>query len=381
MPSTARSTALAAALLAGLLPCAARSVDVNDGQLSIHGDGQWSYQRASGENAYGTARPGGNYDTAMFDLVLTARAAEDLIVSAQLGFEPEGANLEWAFAEWRRSERLRLRVGKVQQPFGNLNELRFAGTTRAFFDLPAGVYGPGNVTGNAYLGVGLTGQLWGRDDWTLAYDLYGGAVKLAELENYRGLEPGGASDALVVPDEQQARDMLGGRLSLGTPGDWTVRASGYGGRLQKGEQASDGFWVVAFSFDRRGERLWLSGEAALSVEQHAETARTAYLTAAWFLTEQLQVALRYEHQRTRLDNMAAGYSRHHPLLRHEQYTAGLNWWISPGLVMKGSWALVEGNRFAFPEEANGFPVTTSALANMDLEQHTQVLILGTQFAF
>ncbi len=121
MPSTARLAALVASLLTGLLPAAARGVDVNDGQLSIHGDGQWSYQRTSGENAYGLAQPGGNYDTAMFDLVLTARAAEDLVVSAQLGFEPEGAALEWAFAEWRRSDRLRVRVGKIQQPFGNLN--------------------------------------------------------------------------------------------------------------------------------------------------------------------------------------------------------------------------------------------------------------------
>ncbi len=207
-------------------------------------------------------------------------------------------------------------------------------------------------------------------------------MKLAELENYRGLAPGGASSDRVVPDEQQARDMLGGRLSLAGPGDWTFRASGYGGRLQKGrDEASDGFWVAGLSFQRRGERLWLSGEAAYSVETHAETARTAYLSAGWFLTEALQVALRYEHQRTRLDTMAAGFARSHPLLRHEQVTFGLNWWVNPSLVLKGSVAVVEGNRFAFPEEALGLPVTVGDLPSMDLEQRTQVIVLGTQFAF
>ncbi len=377
-----RSPLLPAAALAALLAApAARAVEVNDGQLSVHGDGQWSYQRSTGDNAFGEARPGGNYDTAMLDVVLTARAAEDLVISAQLGFEPEGTSLEWAFAEWRYHDRMRVRVGKVQQPFGNFNELRFAGTTRAFFDLPAGVYGPGNVTGSAYLGVGLTGQLWSRDDWALAYDLYGGAVTLAELENYRGLAPGGASGEPVEPDEQQARDLVGGRLSLSAPGDVTLRASAYGGRLQKDDDASDGFWAAALSFEHRGERLWLSAEAALSEEMGAETARTAYASAAWFLTEALQVALRYEHQRTRLSELAAGFDQHHPLLRHEQFTAGLNWWVTPGLVFKGSWALVEGNRFSFPAEASGAPVTVGDLPNLDLEQHTQVVILGTQFAF
>lgn len=376
-----RSPLLPAALAALLAPLTAAAVEINDGQLSLHGDGQWSYQRTSGDNAYGTAVPGGNYDTAMFDLVLTARAAEDLVISAQLGFEPEGAGLEWAFAEWRHSDRLRLRVGKVQQPFGNFNELRIAGTTRALFDLPAGIYGPGNVTGNAYLGVGLTGQLWSRDDWSLGYDLYGGAVKLAELENYRGLEPGGASREPVEPDEQQARDLVGARLSLACPGEVTLRASAYGGRLQKDDQDSDGFWVGALSFQHRGERLWLAAEAALSVEMGAETARTAYAAASWFFTEHLQAALRYEHQRTRLDELAAGFDRHHPLLRHEQFTVGLNWWVNPGLVFKGSWALVEGNRFAFPSELAGIPVAVGDLPNLDLEQHTQVVIVGTQFAF
>ncbi|MCM2333510.1 MAG: hypothetical protein NDI82_06140 [Anaeromyxobacteraceae bacterium] len=376
-----QALSLPALLAALLVPTAAPAVEVNDGQLSIHGDGQWSYQRTSGDNAYGSARPGGNYDTAMFDLVLTARAADDLVISTQLGFEPEGTELEWAFAEWRHSDRLRLRVGKVQQPFGNLNELRFAGTTRAHFDLPAGIYGPGNVTGHAYLGVGLTGQLWSRDDWSLAYDLYGGAVELEELENYRGLEPGGAPDEPVEPDEQQARDLLGGRLSLAGPGDVTLRASAYGGRLQKDEHDSDGFWVAALSFERRGERLWLAAEAALSVEVGAEIARTAYASAAWFFTDELQAALRYEHQRTRLDELAPGYTRQHPLLRHEQFTAGLNWWFNPGLVFKASWALVEGNRFSFPAEASGEPVTVGALPTLDLEQRTQVVIVGTQFAF
>lgn len=376
-----RRPALLAATLAALLPSAAPAVDVNDGQLTVHGYGQWSYQRTDNGNSAGDAAPGGNYDTAMFDLVLTVKPARDLVVTAQLGFEPEGTELEWAFAEWRFADALRLRVGKIRQPFGNLNELRFAGTTRAFYDLPAGFYGPGKVTGSAYLGLGLTGEVYAVGDWALAYDLYGGAVDLAEPVSYRGLETAGAVGEPVEPEEHEARDLVGGRLSITTPGEVTLRASGYGGSIEHEETASKRLWVGGLSAEYRGERLWLSAEAAVSVVVGVESARTAYVSAAWFLTDEVQVALRYEHQRTRLEDLDPSYRRSHPLLRHEQLSVGLNYWVDPGFVFKAAWSGLEGNRFAFPTEVDGAPVLIWDLPAMTLEQRTQVFLVGTQFAF
>ncbi len=130
---TATLTALALAL-----PAAAGAVELADGKLSVDGNGSWAFKKTD-HNAYLSADPSGNWATAMFDLLLTARLPPDLTLTMQAGFEPpsgeagEGSTeLEWAFAEWRISDLARLRAGKVKQPFGNYAELQFVGTVRPF---------------------------------------------------------------------------------------------------------------------------------------------------------------------------------------------------------------------------------------------------------
>lgn len=370
--------ALALAVAALVAPGAAPAVDVQDGLLSLHGDGQWAWQKTSGGNAFGQATPEGNYDTAMFDLVVTARPAQDLVVSAQLGFEPEGAGLEWGFAEWRFTEALRVRVGKVQQPFGNLNELRFAGTTRPLYHLPYSAYGPANVVGTAYLGIGTTGQLARDDGWALGYDAYGGAVTLDELEPHAAiLHPlaGARLDAPVELEAQQVRDLVGGRLSLSTPGEVTVRVSGYVGTLHH-TRSDERFYALGASLWYRGERLWLSAEAFRGQELHDERTDTAYATAGWMLTEHLQAAAQWEWARTTFPGGHGG-----ALLRHDGLGVGLAWWFDPNLVIKAGWQRLRGNRFAFPEGATpnelaGVPDPATAPGD-----RTDVLTVGTQFSF
>jgi hypothetical protein len=360
----------AAALLPALLPATALAVDVADGKLSLHGDGQWAYRRTTGRNALLDASPEGNYDTAMFDLVLTARPSEDLVISAQLGFDPEGTQAEWVFAEWRLHEALRLKVGKIQQPIGNFNELRFAGTTRAFYDLPLGLYGPGNILARSVLGVAVTGQRALDGGWLVAWDAYGGAVRLDELESYRGLvAPTGAP---VEPDEQQVRDLLGARLSVTTPGDLTLRLSGYGGKAKAEAAAQGAFFAYGASLQYRDDRLWLSAEGFGSHEVDAETTWSGYAVAAWFLTEHLQAALRGEVARTRLPGLGGG-SR---LTRHAEWAVGLNWWFTPEMALKASFHGITGNRFAFPAGA-----TDQELASDPPSQRTNLVVLGAQFSF
>jgi hypothetical protein len=372
-----RLSPTAAALCLALAAPAARAVDVADGQLSIHGDGQWAYQKTAGRNAYAKATPDGNYDTAMFDLVLTARPAEDLVVSAQLGFGPGESGLEWAFAEWRFSERLRLRVGQVQQPFGNLNELRFAGTTRPFYNLPYSVYGPSNVVGTAYLGVGATGQAAWDSGWSLAWDLYGGAAKVGEAEPYAALSrPGSRSvnEAIAIED-QQVRDLVGTRLSLTAPNELTLRLSGYYGKLVHGE-SREGFFSTGLSLQYRGERLWLSAEAFLSQEEDGEAAWTVYGTVGFMLTEHLQVAAQHEWARTTFPG-----SPRSELLRHQAFGLGVAWWVNPSLVFKANWQHVVGNRFAYPEDATPNGLAGSPDPTTVPGRQTDVVTLGTQFAF
>jgi hypothetical protein len=372
--SAPRAAALLAAAALAALAAPASAVDIEDGKLSIHADGQWAYQRTTGKNAFDEATPAGNYDTAMFDLVLTARPVENLVISAQLGFEPEGTGLEWAFAEWRFSERLRLRMGKVQQPFGNLNELRFAGTTRPFYHLPYSVYGPANVVGTAYYGGGATGQLTSAAGWVLGYDLYVGAVNLEEAEPYSALKDRPPSEPVEV-ESYQLRDLVGGRLSLTSPGEITARLSGYAGRLSHGD-VSESFSSLGGSVQYRGEQLWLSAEAFRSQEGDGEVAWTSYATVGWMVTEHMQAAVQYEWMRTTFPGSPAS-----ALLRHQSLGLALAWWVNPSLVFKACWHQIDGNRFAYPEgktggELAGIPDPTTAPSHT-----TGALTLGTQFAF
>jgi hypothetical protein len=311
-------------------------------------------------------------------LTSTARTAADLVISAQLGFEPEGASLEWGFAEWRFSERLRLRVGKVQQPFGNLNELRFAGTTRPFYHLPWSAYGPANVVGTAYLGLGATGQHVTAGSWTVAYDVYAGAITLDELEPQSALQHPDAVERNGTPvtvESQQVRDLVGGRLSLSAPSDLTARLSAYFGTLQH-PQGTEAFLALGASLQYRGEQLWLSAEVFNSQEIGDETTITAYATVAWSFTEHLQVAAQYEWART--DFPGAPDSA---LLRHDGLGLGAAWWVNPSLVFKACWHQLEGNRFAFPEGATPNDLVGVPDPATVPDGRTGLFTLGTQFAF
>jgi hypothetical protein len=351
-----------AALLA--VPAAARPVDIGDGKLTLHGAGGWNYARTD-ENVY-YADDDGDYDTAMFDLALAARPADRLVISAQLGFDPEMVELEWAFAEWRFSDAARLRIGQVQQPLGNYAELRFVGTSRPFFELATSVYGPSDVGAASYFGVGLTGDT-SLGDWRLGYDAYGGAITLDVYEPFEVLEPGGDPTIPVEIEETTMEGIVGGRLSLTSPIGLVLRASAYGGEAQhEGDDEVSARLVGGLSAFFYGERLWLSVEAFGNVERGSEAQLSAYAEAAWFLTSWLQAAARYDLSRTSLEE----YDGSSPLLHHDEVALGLNFWFSPELVVKVSAHHVEGTRFVAPADG--------ALA---ADEKTNLVFAGAQFTF
>jgi hypothetical protein len=365
-----------AALLLAALPAPARSVDVADGKLTLHADGQWAYQRTFNQNSYGEASPDGNYQTALFDLTVRARPAADVVINAQLGFDPEGVELEWGFVEWRLADQVRLRIGKVFQPFGNFTELRFAGTARAFFDLPTSIYGPATIAGDAYFGAGVTGQLHlGRSGWTLLYDAYGGSMQISEFEPYAGLVAGVTGEALV--HSREIRDMLGTRLSFTSPGDLVLRFSLYEGRLTPDEDGKrQGLVVYGVSAEWRNDDWWTSAELFHTIELGNEHSVAAYASVARFVTPQLQLAGRLDWR----DNFVKGVGSSR-LLEHREAAVGINYWVTPEFALKSSFHLVDGNRFAVPMGSEGAPTQVQDLAASPPGRLTQALTIGTQFSF
>jgi hypothetical protein len=356
--------AAAAALLASL-STAALAVDIGEGKLTVHGSGGWAYSRTD-ENFY-FADDDGDYDNAMFDLALAARPVEQLVISAQLGFDSDEVALEWAFAEWRLSDRARFRVGQVQQPLGNYAEIRFVGTARPFFELPTSVYGPADVGAASYYGVGATGDVHFAGDWSFQYDVYAGALSLETYEPFQALEPGGDPTAVPELGTMLVENIFGSRLSLVTPIGLVARASGYlGSANHEGGEGEDARYVGGLSLFYRGERLWGSVEGFGMTEPGSESQLSGYAELAYFLTSHLQVAARYDLARTELDDVTVDS----PLLRHDEAAIGLNWWFNPDFVLKVSAHYVEGTRFVAPGEGE-----------IVAEDHTNLVFAGAQFTF
>jgi hypothetical protein len=367
-----RLALLAATLLAAP---AARAIDINDGQLAIHGDGAWAFQKTSGKNSYGDASPAGNYDTASFNLLLAVRPTPAVTFNIYLEFDPGYTGVEWMFVEWRVSDQLRLRVGKVKQPIGNSGELQYAGTTRPFYDLATSIYGPANIAATNYLGVGATGTFAADSGWSLDYDLYGGALTLTELETYRALESPTdtiANGATVQVDYQQVREIIGGRLSLTTPFDLTLRLSGFGGRMPKDEVRQVTFAVGGLSAEYQLGRLKLGAELFVTNEVGYERAVGADLVASWSFDEHWQAALRLEGYQSKVPSITVAS----PLLRHREVALGLDYWFTPTLVAKGSLHRIDGNRFTYPDGATYQDLVTTPPA-----ERTTMFLAGLQFAF
>ena len=370
-------TAIATAALASLaaLAAPARAIDVADGKLTVSGFGHWGYGQTGNENAYLVGTDEGSYDNAQFSLALTATPQENVVVAGQIFLTSSGeATIDWAFGEYRVSDGVRLRAGKVKNPFGIFMEVKDVGTLRPFFTLPQSVYGASNFAAESYLGAGLTGA-WEGERWGLGYDLYVGALEIPAFEPTTapmiGLD--GAAPpfdfAAVGVEEEEAKPVVGGRLVLSTPVDGlTFRVTGYEGSLEVPDVEALRLTCFGVSAEWALDRFQIRAEAFRAGEGEVETNSGAYAEVAWSFLPKLQAALRVEAARQEKDGVADDS----PLLRHDEVAFGLAYWASASLVFKASYHHVEGNRFAVP---------AVSADDGSVPLRTDLFVTGAQFSF
>jgi hypothetical protein len=369
-----------ATLVLALAPQGADAVSLSDGKLHLNGNAQWSFQKTTAPGSvYLMGDPDGDWHTAMFDFLTVAKPTDELTLNAQMGFESSGeVSLEWAFLEWKFSDAVRFRAGKVKQPLGNYAELQFTGTARPLYDLPTGVYGPNNLAAEAYQGFGFTGDLPFAGAWNFQYDVWGGALMLPSYEPFDWFN-GEMTSATAFPsvEEERVENIVGLRASVTAPNQWTFRATTYGGNVQKDEGARKvEFYVAGLSAWYRGEKLWFSSEAFLSDEVGFEQTLTGYVEAGWMLTEKVQVAGRYEISQTEVDGPASM----DPLRKHQAYTVGAGYWITPLAALKASVDYVKGSRFILDESWDTETPPVLPLTKYPAGATVRFL-LGTQFSF
>jgi hypothetical protein len=361
---------LVAVLCASAGPAA--GADLVGGAVTINGAGGAAYG-VTGHNDVNNsdvqAGPGGSFENLDLNLTITAKLAPHVTLAGQLSFDDVGGapatGLDWTFVEVDFSRFFKLRAGKIKLPLGISNEVESIGTLRPFYSLPDTVYGPTSITSAGYFGGGITGLLYDRAGWSLAYDAFGGELDVRMLEPFQRLGGPLVPGTLTEPEQKTVKGLIGGRLNLGTPIEGlSLRASGYRGDLED-------FGTLTFamlSIDYEGDRWLFRAEGFRTAER--EISHGGYLEGAYYLTPHVQLAVQLQGLRTR----APGVPNDSPFLSHLSAALGLNYWFSQSLVVKASIYGIRGNRLAFPR------LLDDALLAGSVSQNTPYFTLGTQFS-
>lgn len=368
-------------VLAGVPALAQGASDIID----IHGFGGWAYGKTDGHK-YSLGRESGDYDNAEFALNVSAKPFEQLSIVAQMRLESgageEQAELDYAFAEWKFNDAARVRVGRVKHPFGIYGEVFDVGTVRPFYSLPQSLYGANGFTARAYNGAGITGNV-PVGKWGVQYDVYGGQIE-GDFET-----PGLLSTAPAYFTEPsitfgyRVENAYGGRLNLTTPLEGlTVGTSAYSGQAYTdlSQVDTDKRDVFAAHAEYALERFAIRSEWGHLKNGTDFEVDAGYIEASYRIGEHWQVAGRWDQIEvtlpgTNIDRLPKIFPQ---LLEHSEAALGLSYWFSPNFVVRGSYQLTDGNRFAFPETSDE---VKAALATGVLERETNMILIGAQFSF
>ncbi len=375
-----RTHRIATAIAGLLLAAPAGAVELADGKLAINGFGGVGVGLTD-KNAYDLANPTGTRGAADFSLAVSARPMERLALNTQLHFNLRAdietpAIFDWSFAEWTFNDAARLRIGQAKMPLGIYGELEHVGTLRPFFSLPQGIYGPAEIYTQSYQGVGLTGHVENAAGWGLDYDAFVGNLFVEVHTPFAAIAPETGAEQHL-----QHFQAAGGRIGLLPPVEGLrLLASGYYGRTTRseesialGEPAEDlnPFFVVGGSAEYLRSGFSARAEYFYRGEEGDETVNSGYLELAYFVTEKVQLGARGELSVTSL----VDFEGESPLLVHRALGGTINYWFTPGFVVKLSYDNVFGNRFAYP------PDVEAAYAEGRLKNRTNVLMAGMQFSY
>lgn len=362
--------------------------------FSIHGFGGWAYGQTNNENRYLVGDQDGSYNYVNFTLNINAIVSERLRFQFQSsfteGFEANSVDLDYAFAEYYLSEKLIFRIGQIKAPHMLYTEIYDVGTLRPFFSLPQGLYH--DFAAESYKGIGLTGNLITIRSFEIMYDLYAGKidflpyrVQVSTSYEQEGVE---YEQYMFASLEQEAREVLGGRLVFNTPvPGLSFQVSVFSGlidyRLTSNsivlEDGSHGrYTFTGFSFEYVSDTWWIRSEQLENSEEETHF-NTGYTEIAYKLTNRFQVAVRYEFEFEEEEGeVESDDIRGLDFSKHTDAALGLNYWFNQNLVLKCSCHWVTGNRFANPEKLESYILDSITDSG---DQETTLFLIGAQFSF
>ena len=305
----------------------------------------------------------GDYDTVGLGLNASTTFGDNLSITGQFavrsrhGDEP-GAELDYAFAQYKVSDALQLRFGRSKHPFGIYTEVFDIGTLRPFFHLPLSIYGPAEIAAQSYDGAGITGTVQTSGKTTLDYDAYVGEIAFSQEQR---------ADRGEELESEKIRDVIGGRVRFHTPIDGlSLGASAYSGLVEGDEHAegddhehvrNTGLGLHA-EFAR--DPFVLRAEVGKHDEANEGETRAFYVEGAYRIRPKWELAARY-------DAFELNHDDDDDTHEHRDLAAGVNYWFNPNFVLKLSLHHVQGLAAVTPDEEG--------------DETTNAIVFGSQFTF
>ena len=391
------------AVATALVASSAGAQGLTPQNVEIHGFGSWNSGATNDDNLYLGGQNRGSSLNSVAGLTLTGHIDERVTFTTQVKFEFNGATqpaLDYVFAQYQFHDALKLRAGQVKQPFGLYTETIDVGVIRPFISAPQSVYGPTANIGEAYRGLGFTGNVRMFSGMSLDYDVYGGGLNREEyeptLDAYRVMQGRRPFSAVSEGVGTEITDQLyGGRLMVNLPIDgMRVGASGYHGNTNELPIPGRGdVQSVIYSFEYAANRVTLRSEALREWEGDHDRQNGWYYEGSYRLFGGWQLAGLFDRASTHLKGKKPGCAAPcsdrpvlgESLLEHKEYAAGLNYYFSPSFAMKASYHYIEGNRFAQPSRDDLVKQLSAAYAagatTSPLPKYTNAVLLGAQFSF
>ena len=378
--------------------------------VELHGFGSWNSGATNNRNLYLGGKWKGSSMTSDAGFNISGEVNEKVSFMTQVKFAFDGAtnpSLDYAFAQYKFRDDLKLRAGQVRQPFGLYTEVMDVGTLHPFLYLPQSQYGPTAVVAEAYRGVGLTGNvnLPGLGGMSMDYDIYGGGLNRKEaeftLDMYRALQGRKPFGSVGHEVGTEVTDQLyGGRAMFNLPIEGLrVGISGY--HSITGEVDAGRGWVSTggYGLEYNANRLTFRSEDFHQWENDHDEENGWYYESAYRVFDKWQLAARFDRSTVHLKPVVVSKNGlnmdQHPivgqsLLEHRELAAGLNYLFSPNFVMKASYHYIRGNHFAQPV-ADDALVAAYRQAEIDYQNggaavspvapKTSTVLLGAQFSF
>jgi len=179
-------------------------------------------------------------------------------------------------------------------------------------------------------------------------------------------------------------DLIGGRLSLQTPiTGLNMAVSAFAGNVDLSDleqpSLSKHYVFVGPSLEYVSDHWKICSEYLTQTGSPEVALDSFYLEAAYQFTEHWQLAARYEYTDFEID-LPPEVKQRSPssIYEHQETALGLNYWLNPNLVFKLSYHIVEGNRFAFPDDVQTYLERVQAGS---FDETTHLVLIGAQFSF